>query len=191
MVRRFLWFALAALLFATHSLWLPLAARPLIRDDAPAKADLAVVLAGDAYGRRVLRAGELVRGGFVPAALVSGPPLYGVPESDLAIAFAVRNGYPAESFVSFPNSALSTRHEAAVILPELRRRNVRSFLLVTSDFHTARAGRIFRSGGRDLEMHVVAVPDEHFRTSSWWRTAEGMRIVFTEWSKTLATAAGI
>ena len=78
-----------------------------------------------------------------------------------------------------------------MILPELRRRNVRSFLLVTSDFHTARAGRIFRSSARDLEMRVVAVPDEHFRRASWWRTAEGVRIVFTEWSKTLATAAGI
>ncbi len=186
----------AALLFFSCRLWLPLAGKALIHDDGPGKADIAVVLAGDIYGRRIVKAGDLVRRGFVPAVLVSGPgPLYGQYESDLAIAFAVRKGYPRGWFIALPNSALSTREEARMILPELRRRNLRSFLLVTSDYHSARAGRIFRETSRDmgggLDMRIVAVPDEFFRAATWWRSRQGQKTVFIEWSKTVATAIGM
>ena len=173
-----------------------MAGKALIHDDGPGKADIAVVLAGDIYGQRIVKAGELVRSGFVPAVLVSGPgPLYGRYESDLAIAFAVRKGFSQGWFIALPNSALSTREEARVILPELRRRNIRSFLLVTSDYHSARAGRIFREASRGmgggLDMRIVAVPDEFFRADTWWRSRQGQKSVFIEWSKTVATAIGM
>ena len=191
MARRLLWFAgIILLLAATHTLWLPLAARPLMRNDGPQKADIIVVLAGDANGRRMMRAAALVREGFAPAVLVSGPELYGIHECDLAIDMAVRKGYPRELFIPFPHSALSTREEAAFILPELRRRNVRSFLLVTSDYHTARSGRLFRAAAGDIAMRVVAADDKYFSADSWWKSREGQKAVFFEWSKTLATAMG-
>ena len=38
----------------------------LVRDAAPVHADIAVVLGGDAYGHRILRAADLVKQGFVP-----------------------------------------------------------------------------------------------------------------------------
>jgi uncharacterized SAM-binding protein YcdF (DUF218 family) len=167
----------------------------LIRNEGPAKADIAVVLAGDAYGRRILFAADLVRQGFVPLVLVSGPAYYDLHECDIAIQFAVRKGYPADSFFAIPNDTLSTRSESGVILDELKRRNVRTFLLVTSDFHTARSARIYRAAmrreGFDGQMRVVAAPDQNFRADSWWKTREGMKIAFMEWSKTFATAIGI
>jgi uncharacterized SAM-binding protein YcdF (DUF218 family) len=186
----------AALALLTHSIWLAWLGRALIRDDGPARADIAVVLAGDFSGNRIRAAAGLVRAGYVPAALISGPDgNYGLHECDLAISYAVRLGYPQEWFIPLPNSALSTRDEAAVILAELRRRGIRSFLLVTSDYHTARAARIYRSmeraagGGPDFRM--VAAPDVYFRADSWWRNREGQKIAFFEWTKTFATAAGI
>jgi uncharacterized SAM-binding protein YcdF (DUF218 family) len=179
---------------AAHSLWLPLFGRLLIHDDGPAKADIAVVLAGDQWGQRILKGAELVRDGYVPAVLVSGPRYYESNESDIAIDMAVRHGYPRAWFISFPNDSLSTRDESLDIVPELQRRGVRSFLLVTSDYHTGRAGRIYRSTERQLgggpEMRVVAAPDKYFRCNSWWRTREGLKIMFMEWSKTFATALG-
>ena len=67
----------------------------LVRSDPPAQADLAVVLGGDGGGFRILTAGQLVRDGFVPAALISGPTgNFGVAECDLAIPFAAARGYP-------------------------------------------------------------------------------------------------
>jgi uncharacterized SAM-binding protein YcdF (DUF218 family) len=176
-------------------LWLNALGEALVRADGPAKADMAVVLAGDQWCERILKGGELVRQGYVPAVLVSGPPVYGVPESDLTIGFAVRHGDPPQWFLPFPNDALSTRAEAAAILSELRRRNVHRFLLVTSDYHTGRAGRIYRSlirkTGGGLEMRVVSAPDKYFSPTGWWKNREGQKVCFIEWTKTLANAAGL
>jgi uncharacterized SAM-binding protein YcdF (DUF218 family) len=187
---------LAGAAILSRSLWLPALGYALVHNDGPAKADMAVVLAGDALGHRIEKAAELVREGYVPAALISGPAgYYGLHESDFAIAYAVRRGFPAEWFIALPHSALSTGEEAPVVLAELRRRNVRSFLLVTSDFHTARARRIFLAAERAIgggpAMRTVAAPDEFFRPDSWWRSRQGQKTVFFEWSKTVATALGI
>jgi len=187
---------LAAAAILGRSLWLPVLGYALVHDDGPAKADIAVVLAGDYEGHRIEKAAELIREGYVPAALISGPPgFYGGHESDYAIAYAVRQGFPAEWFIALPHSALSTREEARVVLAELRRRNVRSFLLVTSDYHSARARRIFLAAARAMgggpAMRTVTAPGEFFRPDSWWRNREGQKTVFFEWSKTFATALGI
>ena len=187
---------LLLVVFLTHTLWLSAAGYALVHDDGPAKADIAVVLAGDSYGHRILKAGELVRAGYVPLVLVSGPPgNYGYYECDLAIPFAVRRGFPAEWFAGLTHEGLSTRTEGLAILRELRRRNVKSFLLVTSDYHSARARRIFladeRAMGGGPPFRVVTCRDEFFRADSWWRSRQGQKIAFMEWSKTVATVFGL
>jgi len=187
---------LAAAAILSRSLWLPVLGYALVHDDGPAKADIAVVLAGDQVGHRIEKAAELIREGYVPAALISGSPgFYGLHECDFEIAYAIRQGFPAQWFIALPHSALSTRDEAPVVLGELRRRNVRSFLLITSDYHTARARRIFLAAERAMAggptMRTVAVPDQFFHPDSWWRNREGQKTVFFEWSKTVASALGI
>ncbi|PWU00702.1 MAG: hypothetical protein C5B51_24610 [Terriglobia bacterium] len=192
-------FGLAAavvVLALSSNWWLAGIGWALVRDDGPVKADIAVVLGGDYKGSRILRAGELVRQGYVPAALISGPAgFYGQHECDLAIAFAERHGYPGDWFIPFPDNALSTRDEAAMILPVLHQRNVHRMLLVTSDYHSARAARIFRKTDRTLggtiEIRMITSPDEHFRPGSWWRSRQGQKIAFDEWTKTVAAAIGL
>jgi uncharacterized SAM-binding protein YcdF (DUF218 family) len=195
---RFLLFAVAlvVVVYLARSWWLSGLGYALVRDEGPVKADIAVVLAGDSYGHRIVKGGELVRAGYVPAVLVSGPAgAYGLHESDLAIPFAVRAGFPAEWFIAFPHQALSTSEEAVAVLGELRRRNVHRFLLVTSNYHTARARRIFlaaeRASGGGPEMRTVGAPDEFFQPNSWWRNREARKTAFFEWSKTIATVFGL
>jgi uncharacterized SAM-binding protein YcdF (DUF218 family) len=187
---------LAGVLVITRLWWLPEIGRGLMHEDAPVKSDLAVVLAGDRLGLRIERGGDLVRQGYVAAALVSGPPgLYGQHECDLEIAFAVRQGYPADWFIPFPDEARSTQEEASAILPELQRRRVHRLLLVTSEYHTARAYRTFASTARKLgnpiEIHPIGVPDPDFQADSWWRSREGQKITFMEWTKTVAYTLGL
>ena len=181
-----------AILAATHAIWLTALGRVLVRDDGPAHADIAVVLAGDFSGNRILRAAELVRQGYVPKVLVSGPnTLYGHYECDAAIPFAVEHGYPEAWFIRAPHEALSTREEAVALLPDLRRLGVHRFLLVTSNFHSARAARIFRAAGPEFDIRTVAAPDKYFRPESWWRNREGQKLFFMEWSKTFAGLLGM
>lgn len=184
---------LAVAVYATARWWLPELGYGLIHGEQPVKADLAVVLAGDYSGNRMVKAAELVKAGYVPAALVSGPlGFYGSSEADLAIDYIVKRGYPRNWFIAFPNQSLSTREEASYILPELRRRGVHSFLLVTSDYHTARARRIYLAmeHGAGPEFRTIACPAPYFHADSWWKNREGEKTVFLEWCKTVATAAG-
>ena len=193
LLRSFVCFAiLLALLAATHAWWLAALGRLLVRDDGPAQADIAVVLAGDFYGNRILRAAQLVQQGYVPKVLVSGPHMiYGLYECDPEIAFAVRHGYPQSWFIRLPNEAMNTRQEAAVVLQDLRRRGVHRFLLVTSNYHTARAARIYRAKASGLEMRVVAAPDAYFHPDTWWHNREGQKIFVLEWMKTVANMLGM
>ena len=176
--------------------WLPRIGTVLVEDDGPAKADIGVVLGGDYWGYRIEKAAQLIQQRYIPQALISGPPgFYGLHESDLAIAFIVNKGYPRDGFIPFAHDALSTEAEADVVLRELRRRNVHSYLLITSDFHSRRAARTFRYVGRKLgytpAVRAVPAGDRLFRLDRWWKDREGQKAVFFEWTKTFAFAAGL
>ncbi|MGD1096101.1 MAG: YdcF family protein [Bryobacteraceae bacterium] len=164
----------------------------LVRDGPPEKADLVVVLGGDFLGNRILKAAELVRQGYAPRVLVSGPAgAYGHYECDLAIPFAVSAGYPEAYFIPFEHNAHSTLEEAQAIVPKVRELHANHVLLVTSDYHTRRAGNIFRSLGPDITWSVVAAPDAYFSAQGWWLNREGRKTAAIEWAKTVAEWIGL
>jgi uncharacterized SAM-binding protein YcdF (DUF218 family) len=189
------WVAALVLLSAlvlSHSLWLAALGGYLVRTDPPARADAALVLAGDQYGYRILKGAEMVRQGYTKTVLVSGPEgMYGFNEAELAIPFAVRSGYPASWFVAAPNRSFSTREEAAAMAGVLRARGVHTCLLVTSDYHTRRAGRIFRSTIPDVEFRVVGAVSPYFDRDRWWHSREGRKYFILEWAKTVTSWFGI
>jgi uncharacterized SAM-binding protein YcdF (DUF218 family) len=196
---RYVFFGLlvaALAVYLCHDYWLAAIGRLLVHDEGPAKAEIAVVLAGDGYGHRIEKAAELVRQGYVPLVLVDGTDdNYGYLESDMAITFITREGFPASWFIGLRCPTNSTQEEAGLVLAELQRRNIHSFLLVTSDYHTGRASRIFHSlerrGSYAPAMRVVAAHDEFFRASDWWRSRQGRKIALIEWVKTISTAVGL
>jgi uncharacterized SAM-binding protein YcdF (DUF218 family) len=181
---------LATAVFSRQILW-ALGAM-LMNAGPPQTADIAVTMAGDTGGNRVLRAAELVREGYVPKVLVSGAGRqYGIPESTLAINFAVANGHPREYFIALQHPAFSTKEEAGYIIPEFRKLGVRKYLLVTSPHHTARAGRILHRAAPDLDMHIVAAFGPHWNNGYWWTEREGRKIWLEEEAKTIAELFGI
>lgn len=164
----------------------------LVQADAPQKADAALVLAGDGWGNRILTGAQLARDGYVPKVLVSGPDgNYGYDESELAILFAVKHGYPKSYFVSLNHTARSTQAEAKAVMPEIRREGLKRIMIVTSNYHTRRAGRIFRAQAPDLTFLVVSAPDPDFSPDRWWHDREGQKTFLAEWEKTIANWLGI
>jgi uncharacterized SAM-binding protein YcdF (DUF218 family) len=187
---------LVAVVYLARDVWLGALGRALVHDEGAGKAEIAVVLAGDSWGNRLTKGAELVRQGYAPLVLVSGPPaFYDVNEADAAIHFAIVRGYPAEWFIPLYHTAMSTREEATAVLDALQQRHIHSALLVTSDYHSARARRIFlaaerqRGGGPNLRM--VASRDRFFSAAGWWHNREGQKTAFMEWAKTVATVFGI
>ncbi len=195
MARRFYWvipLILVIGLILTRGFWLRAAGAFLINADRPAHADMIVVLAGDQFGNRILKACELMREGYAPKALVSGPCCtYGRPESEPEIEFAVRNGCPAERLISFPLEAGNTIEEAEKTVSELRRRGVRKFLAVTNNYHTRRTRSAYARFAPVADFRVIAAPDKYFNPDDWWRARQAQKVFFLEWSKTLATWAGM
>jgi uncharacterized SAM-binding protein YcdF (DUF218 family) len=159
----------------------------LDNSEPPQKADVIVVIGGDARGNRILKAAELVREGYAAKVLVSGQDaMYGRHETDLAIDFAVEHGYPRDEFIPFRYPALSTVDEATADIQQLRELGVHKYILVTSPYHTARAARIFRREGSGLEVHTVSAPEPFWQNGEWWKSREGRKLWFLEFAKTLA-----
>jgi uncharacterized SAM-binding protein YcdF (DUF218 family) len=164
----------------------------LVQADPPQKAVVALVLSGDEWGHRILTAAQLARDGYVSKVMVSGPDgVYGNHECDLAIPFAVKRGYPESYFIHVEHSARSTLAEAQAVLPEIRRAGYKRVAVVTSNYHTRRAGRIFRAAAPDLTILMIAAPDEHFTPDGWWHSRDAKKIFLSEWEKTVANWLGI
>ena len=186
---RSLWLAVAALSILAvvfRSALLSAAGHYLVKAQSPQKAGIVIVLAGDFAGLRIRASGDLVKQGYAPRALVSGPSgFYGRYECDLAIPYAVAAGYPETYFEHFENEARSTADEARALAPKLRALGVKRALLVTSDYHTRRAGGAFRRIAPDLEWIVIAAPDDNFTPGGWWHSREGRKTFLGEWMKTV------
>lgn len=179
--------ALVVLLLLIHAQVLAALGGFLVKAGPPQKADIIVVLAGDSWGNRIRKAGDLVREGWAPKVLVSGPNgSYGSYECDLAIPFAVKAGYPESYFVHMEHTGRSTEEEAKAVVERLRTMGVKRMILVTSSFHTRRAGKIFHRAAPDLEIFVVASRDEFFSPENWWQSREARKTFLLEWMKTVA-----
>ncbi len=161
----------------------------LIVSDPLEKADAAVVLSGDeSYeGNRLRVAIQLYRQGWVRKLVLSGARRgYGVYETDFSVPLAISLGVSRWDILPIANSARSTQQEAELIAPLLERRGVRSFYIVTTNFHTRRGKQLFirASGGR---MRVLAYPaaDQFFNADRWWESREGRKFFLLECMKQL------
>jgi len=188
--RRWRWVLAAA---AGLALTLYLCCGPVLRalpgwleeDGEPREADALIVLAGDHTGGRVDRAVALFREGFVPEGpfVISGGELYpGTTWAELMRDRAVAAGVPSERCVLQGRSR--TTVEDAAFSKDLLPAGTRTVLLVTSDFHTARAASEFRALlGPEVEVIPVASPSSW--PDPWWRDPVAARAIATECLKRL------
>jgi hypothetical protein len=93
--------------------------------------------------------------------------------------------------VALPNDDRSTRDEASDVLAALSKRHARRVDIVTSDYHTRRAGDIYRANASALEIHMVAAPDVNFSADGWWKNREGRKTFLLEWVKTVTNWFGM
>jgi uncharacterized SAM-binding protein YcdF (DUF218 family) len=161
-------------------------------DGPPVSADIILVLAGDSNGNRILKGAELARQGFAPVVLASnGEAEYGRTESQLATEFAIQRGYSPGLFIVANWLAHSTVEEAHLAIATMRSRGVHKAIIVTTSWHTARAGRIYRRNAPDLTFYMVGAIDPGWHNGDWWIDREGRKTFFLEGVKTIADFLGI
>ncbi len=161
--------------------------RYLVYSLPPQSADIILVLAGDFYGPRVLKAAELAKQGYAPVVLISGGPYQRGIEGDYAIAFLATHGYSTHLFESFGHNARSTIEEAIALRGELRRRHVKRVILVTSDFHSRRSAIVFRLFCPGIDFISVPGPEPKFHADRWWMDDHSRALFYSEWTKIFGT----
>jgi uncharacterized SAM-binding protein YcdF (DUF218 family) len=155
----------------------------IVASGRPAPVDLILVLGGDFWGPRVLKAADLASHGYAPKVLISGPRYRGRPEGELAIEFLAGQGYATNSFESFEHHAPSTLDETLALRSELIRRRVKRVILVTSAYHSRRALILFQLVCPGIDFISVPAPDPYFHADRWWRDATSRGLFVSEWSK--------
>lgn len=174
------------LLFAWH------AARWLNVPDAPAKADVIVVLAG--RYERAMHAADLYRQGLAPRVALSEA----VPDPSAARleALGIRlasplevqrrilaaKGVPESAIEVLPGQSLSTADEGEKIAARYGKAGAR-VLAVTSPSHVRRARMILADAleDRGAALAVCATPEAF--PDAWWRSQDAAREVLLEWAK--------
>lgn len=178
---------LAAVVLIRWQAALSLLGSSVIDSQPPRPADLILVLGGDFWGARVVKAADLGTLGYAPTVLISGPPYRGRPEGELAVDFLVKRGFRREMFAVFGHTAASTIGEALALRGELARRGVKHVILVTSNYHSRRAAIVFRLFCPGIRFISVPAPDSHYYAEGWWKSGASREIFFSEWTKTLGT----
>jgi uncharacterized SAM-binding protein YcdF (DUF218 family) len=151
----------------------------------------AAVLAGE--GREMERseaAWALFQEGRFDSLILSGPRTFKTRhESEFSAAFLETRSFPKDRVFQLPHEATSTAAEATVLIRQARLLGIDTLLLLTSDFHSARAGRIFRKLSADypvIRIHAAVTPG--FDPRAWWSSRQSKEIWLLEWIKTVYTA---
>jgi uncharacterized SAM-binding protein YcdF (DUF218 family) len=161
------------------------AARLLVVNN-PQKSDAMVVLAGDTNVRPA-HALALLRQGMAPHLyldVVVRDQIFDQRLSDLAQKYAA--SLPEASQISVcPITGLSTNAETNDVNRCLQSAEVRTVLIVTSEFHTRRSLSIFRHRLPQYEFSVAAARDPTQFGNAWWTNREWAKITLEEWMKLL------
>jgi uncharacterized SAM-binding protein YcdF (DUF218 family) len=185
----------AAVLIAAGVLGFRFAAYPLVRSDPPMRADLIVVLATSRL-ERTLEAAMLVREGWSQRVLLMHPadsPRSAVLRQlgvDVPTFYAIQRRALSQMhipddaiFESDPNR-LTTRDEARYIVDFARQRGYRRIIVVTSPYHTRRAGSLIRrAAGDDVEVLIRANRYETIHPARWWQYPSDRTDVVFEYLK--------
>ena len=149
-------------------------------------ADLIVVLDGGDNDLRYWSGVRLLQQGWAPRLMqdvFSKEERFGNWNTDLAREFLNRTT-PGQSTVC-PIAENSTYDEARYLEQCLRSSNVKSILIVTSEYHTRRALSILQTRLPQYHFSVYAAPDPYNFGHRWWQKRQWAKTTHSEWQRYL------
>ena len=147
--------------------------------DSPQSSDVILVLAGET-DHRPMRAIQLLDQGYARRIVLDVPADakdFGFFEIELAQRYVAK--FPEAAAISIcPIVGLSTKDESHDAEKCLEKESGIRILLVTSEFHTRRALRVFQHEMHGKTFSIAAARDEKEFGERWWQ--------HRQWSKTFA-----
>lgn len=174
------------------------AARALVVNAELPRADAIVVLSGaSSYVERARHAARLFHEGRAPRVILTNDDLRGGWSSEQqrnpyfherAREELVRAGVPAERIEVLPQVVASTYEEAVQVRLLIGMRGLHSIIIVTSPYHTRRAGWVFRrvlaeSGVAIGLLSPPAGQQQSPTPATWWLRPSGWKLVALEYPK--------
>jgi len=155
----------------------------LIYADPLEDADSVVALSGDT-GDRVTEAAWLYEHQYADYLFITYTD---EPARDALIRSAQLAGIPGERVIVTEMQVSNTVDEARAIKALAEERAQDSLIIITDPFHTLRTRIIFRNvfRGSGIDVQVRPVGGHWYRSTTWWRTAEGRRYTLEEYLKIL------
>jgi uncharacterized SAM-binding protein YcdF (DUF218 family) len=174
----------AAVMVGLALAWTVSAGSLLVATDDVGETGVVLALSGDPLGDRVHRAIDLAveaDAERIVFFLDAGPR----PESPAEIRrIAIDAGIHPDA-IRFIGPVDSTAMEAGLAAGLVDRCHWQDLAVVTSPYHTRRAGWTFDRAVGDAATVQVVPSLEEWDEVGWWRSQEGGRAVFREWAKGL------
>ena len=196
--------ACCLLLVAAAAWFLVYGGRFLQHEDPLSHADAIFVLAGT-RAQRWLEAADLYREGYAPTIVLS-PGIVesaefwlrarGIPfptDAELARNAMVKMGIPSGAIVTPLENIDNTAAEGLLLRRLTREHHWTRVIIVTSKYHTRRAGFAFRRAldGTGLTIIVRASRYDDADPARWWHHRSDLRFVLLEWEKLVAYWGGL
>ena len=178
------------ILFSPNS-FLNLITEPLVHEDPLKSAEAIVVLSGSGTGNRIEAGAHLFSMGLGKVMIFSGAQYYpGVTQYELMRDLAIKLGVPKNKMIAKEiKGENSTWGEGIRNLKILKENNIKSFILVTSAFHTNRAHAVYEQliadSGYDIKFLVYPAKDNMIPVKGWWKTRTGQKHILLEYLSTL------
>ena len=175
---------IALVLLALFVGWFVLAGWLLGSTDEPARSDVVVVPSGDVLGRRLVAGARVLQqtGSGRLVVFVESGGVY--DKHQAAEDFLERAGVDPARVRLLPPGG-STAEEAGMFAALAHRCGWRSATVVTSPFHTRRAGWLFRRALGFPTVVRVLSDGEPFDRWTWWSDDATTETVVLEWTKML------
>jgi len=163
------------------------AARFLVKKDPLIKADAALVFSGDPDYERTIEASRLYREGRVRKLILTGHG-YGGDDARYMKKVAMGEGVLSRDII-IENGSTSTFTNIAQTKEIVLSQGFTTVALVSSPYHMRRisvlVSEIYKDNNK-IEFICFPVRDSFWSPKGWWKTYNGRRPVYLEYSKLLS-----